>query len=158
MARGRSERIVQTGANTFKHRLYMCRQKKMLASWEATLAPFDRSRLHLPENPDVHPPKKNEPLSQEMHLKILHFSSGLKMSGDVEKLCFTYLWNRYHQQIPGIKLIHIGAISVLLCQHYTSFHRWKDIWCWKLPYRVATSENDCLHIYSLWNFVIRSDT
>jgi hypothetical protein len=26
-----------------------------------------------------------------MHLKILHFSSGLKMSGAVEKLLFTYL-------------------------------------------------------------------
>jgi hypothetical protein len=30
------------------------------------------------------------------------------------------------------------------------FHCWKDIWCWKLPCRVATSENDRLHIYSLW--------
>jgi hypothetical protein len=36
-------------------------------------------------------PKKNEPLSQEMHLKILRFGSGLKMSGAVEKLLFTYL-------------------------------------------------------------------
>jgi hypothetical protein len=26
-----------------------------------------------------------------MYLKILHFSSGLKMSGAVEKLLFTYL-------------------------------------------------------------------
>jgi hypothetical protein len=34
---------------------------------------------------------KNEPLSQKMHLKKLHFSSGLKMSGAVEKLLFTYL-------------------------------------------------------------------
>ncbi len=39
------------------------------------------------------------------------------MSGAVEKLRFTYLWNRYHQQIPGIKLIQIGAISIILCQH-----------------------------------------
>ncbi len=65
---------------------------------------------------DVHPPIKR-PLSQEMHLKILHFISGLKMPGAVEKLLFTYLWNRYHQQIPGITLIQIGAISFLLCQH-----------------------------------------
>jgi hypothetical protein len=70
----------------------------------------------LSENTDVHPPK-NEPLSKEMHLKIPHFSSGLKMSGDVAKLLITYLWNGYHQQIPGIKLIQIGAISILLCQH-----------------------------------------
>jgi hypothetical protein len=35
----------------------------------------------------------------------------------VEKLLFTYLWNKYHQQIPGIKFIHIGAISILLCQY-----------------------------------------
>jgi hypothetical protein len=60
---------------------------------------------------------KNEQLSQEMHLKILHFSIGLKISGAVEKLLFTYLWNRYRQQIPGIKLIQIGAISILVCQH-----------------------------------------
>ncbi len=39
------------------------------------------------------------------------------MSGAVEKLLFTYLWNGYHQQIPGIKLIQIGAISILLCWH-----------------------------------------
>jgi hypothetical protein len=31
------------------------------------------------------------------------------MSGAVEKLRFTYLRNGYHQQIPGIKLIQIGA-------------------------------------------------
>jgi hypothetical protein len=57
------------------------------------LAPFDRSRLPLSENPDFHPKKKRkkEPLSQEIHLKILHFSSGLKISGAVEKLLFTYL-------------------------------------------------------------------
>jgi hypothetical protein len=67
----------------------MCRQKK-LASSEATLAPFDRSELPLSENPDVQP-QKNEPLSQEMPLKILRLSSGLKMSGAVEKLLFTYL-------------------------------------------------------------------
>ncbi len=36
-------------------------------------------------------PTKNEPLGQEMHLRILHFSSGLKMSGAVEKLLFSYL-------------------------------------------------------------------
>ncbi len=71
------------------------------------------------------------------------------MSGAVEKLRFTYLWNRYHQQIPGIKMIQIGAISLLLCQHQPLFHCWKHIWCWKLPCRVATSENDRLHIYSL---------
>jgi hypothetical protein len=49
-----------------------------------------------------------------MHLKKLHFISGLKMSGAVEKLLFTSLWNRYQEQIPGIKLIQIGAISILL--------------------------------------------
>ncbi len=94
--------------------------------------------------------RKNEPLSQEMHLKILHLRSGLKMSGVVEKLLFIYSWNRYHQQIPGINLIHIGATSILLCQHQPWFHCWKDIWCWKLPCLVSTSENDRLHIYSLW--------
>jgi hypothetical protein len=96
---------------------YRCAdQKKKLASWEAKLAPFDRSRLPLSENPNVHPPK-NEPLSQEMHLQILYFSSGLWISGAVEKLRFTNLWNRYRQQIPGIKLIQISAISILISQH-----------------------------------------
>jgi hypothetical protein len=64
--------------------------KKELASQEATLVPFDRSCLPFSEKPDVHHPK-NEPLSQEMHLKILHLSSGLKLSVAVEKLLFTYL-------------------------------------------------------------------
>jgi hypothetical protein len=61
----------------------MCRQIKV-----GVLVTF--FGLLLSENPDVHP-KKNEPLSQEMHLKILHFSSGLKMSEAVEKLLFTDL-------------------------------------------------------------------
>jgi hypothetical protein len=39
---------------------------------------------------------KNEPLSQEIHLKILHLSSGLKMSRVVEKLLFTF----FVKQIP----------------------------------------------------------
>ncbi len=52
-----------------------------------------------------------------MHLKILHFSSALKISEAVEKLLFAYLWNKYNQQIPGIKSIQIGAISILLYQH-----------------------------------------
>jgi hypothetical protein len=67
----------------------------------------------------------------------------LKISMVVEKLIFTYLWNRYHQQIPGIKLIQIGAISIRLCQHEPMFHCWKDMRGLKLP------ENDGLHIYSL---------
>jgi hypothetical protein len=71
------------------------------------------------------------------------------MSGAVEKLLLTYLWNRYHEQIPVIKLIQIGAISILFGHHKPLFYCWKDIWCWKLPRRVATSENDRLHIYSL---------
>jgi hypothetical protein len=40
--------------------------------------------------PDV-PPKERKPKIQEMHLKILHLSSGLKMSWALEKLLFTYL-------------------------------------------------------------------
>ncbi len=135
----------------------MCRQKQKLASWEATLAPIDKSWLPLPK-PRCSPPK-NKQLSQEMHLKILHVSTGLKISGAVEKLLFSYLWNRYHQQISGIKLIQIGAISVLLCQHEPLFHCWKDICCcWKLPCRVATSENDRLHMYSLWHHRSCSDS
>jgi hypothetical protein len=69
------------------------------------------------QNTPIFTPPKNEPLSQEVHLNILHFSSGLKISGAVEKLGFTHLWNRCHQRIPGIKLIQIGAIPILLCQH-----------------------------------------
>ncbi len=82
------------------------------------------------------------------------------MSGAVEKLLFTYyLWNRYHQQIPGIKLIQIGAISILAYARIKPlFHCWKDIWCWKPPCRVATSEKDRLHIYSLWFFCAEADT
>ncbi len=94
-------------------------------------------------------------INQEMHLKILHFSSGLKMSGAVEKLRFTYLWNRYHPQILGVKLISDRCNSHPLMPASTLVSLLKDIWCWKLPYicRVATSENDRLHIYSLWLYV-----
>ncbi len=62
----------------------MRRPKIIVGVLRDALAPFDTSWLPLSENPDVHPKKKkkkNEPLSQEMHLKKLHFSSGLKMSG-----------------------------------------------------------------------------
>ncbi len=121
---------------------YRCADKKKLPSWKATLAPFDRSWLHLSEKPDVHP-QKNKPLGQEMHLKIVRLSSGLKMSGALEKLLFTYLWNRYNQQIPGINLIQVGANRQHPC--FTAGR----IWCWKLPCHVGTSENDCLHNYSL---------
>jgi hypothetical protein len=93
-----------------------------------------------------------------MHLKILHFSSGLNMSGAVEKLIFTDLWNRYHQQFLGMKLVEIGAISISSCHHKPLFHCWKDIWCWKLPRHVVISENDRLHIYSLWEPVLCGDT
>jgi hypothetical protein len=44
-----------------------------------------------------------------MRIKILHFSSGLKMPGAVENLLFINFGNTYHQQIPGKKLILIGA-------------------------------------------------
>jgi hypothetical protein len=53
----------------------------------------ERCNYPLSENPNVHSQKeeKTEPLSQKMHLKILHLSSGLKMSEAVEKLLLTYL-------------------------------------------------------------------
>jgi hypothetical protein len=61
-------------------------------------------------------PKKRTVKPGDAFEKLL-LSRALKMSGAVEKLLCTYLLNRYHQQIPGIKLIQIGAISILLCQH-----------------------------------------
>jgi hypothetical protein len=50
-----------------------------LTGLEATLVPFDGSRIHTKENPN-HQPKKTERLSQEMHLKIPLSSRGLKLS------------------------------------------------------------------------------
>jgi hypothetical protein len=85
-----------------------------------------------------------------MHLKILRLRVSLNMSSVAEKLLFTDSGDRYHQQISGIKLIQIGAISILLCQHQSLLHCWKDICGLKLPRRVATSENDRLRIYSPW--------
>jgi hypothetical protein len=58
---------------------YRCEDRKRLASWEATLVPLDRSWLPHSENPDHHS-QKNEPLSQEMHLKITLSSWGLRLS------------------------------------------------------------------------------
>jgi hypothetical protein len=49
-------------------------------TWEATLMPLDRSWLSLSvRNPRSSPPE-NDPFSQEMHLKILLLSRGLKLS------------------------------------------------------------------------------
>ncbi len=60
--------------------LSMWREKNMLAGcWEATMVTLDRCWLPLSENPDHHP-QKNEPFSQEMHLKIPLLSRGLKVS------------------------------------------------------------------------------
>jgi hypothetical protein len=50
------------------HRLYMWKQKKKLASEEATLVSFNTSWLLLSENPYHHSPK-NKPFIQEMPLK-----------------------------------------------------------------------------------------
>ncbi len=72
-------------------------------------------------------PKNEPPLSQEMHLKILHFSSGLKMSGTVEKLLFTYLWSRYHQLNPGIKLIHREAALHLFVKQIPPTESWHQV-------------------------------
>jgi hypothetical protein len=46
-------------------------------------------------------PPKNEPFSQEMHLKILHFSNGLKMSWAVEELL-----QLFGKQIPPTESWH----------------------------------------------------
>jgi hypothetical protein len=131
-------------------RLLMCRQK----SWRVKRRHW-RNLIGLDslfqKTPMFTPKKKNEPLSQEMHLKILHLCIGLKMSRVVKKLLFTYLWNRYHQQIHYIKLIQIGTIPAFLCKHYKPlFHCWIDNFGLKLPSRVAASDNDHLHMYSLW--------
>jgi hypothetical protein len=130
---------------------YRCADKIKVGELRGAIGAIRKVLTPSLRKPHVHSLKalKSEPLSQEMHLKILHFSSGLKTSGAVEKLLFTYLWNIYHQQIPGINLIQIGAISILLCQHLPLLRCWKDILCWQMPCRVATSENDRLHIYSL---------
>jgi hypothetical protein len=58
--------------------------------------------------------KKNEPFSQEKHLKIPLLSRGLKMSYSkpvVESELFTSLYNRYHLWLLDIELIQMSAIS-----------------------------------------------
>jgi hypothetical protein len=79
-----------------------------------------------------------------MRLKILHLSSGFKMSRVVENLLFTYLRNRYHQQIPGIKLIQIGAISSSLWAHHELIN------CRAAWRHQKTSTVCTVHIYSVW--------
>ncbi len=68
----------------------MCRQKKKVGELRG-----DIGAIRYVLTPSFRKPRcsrpKNEPLSEGMHLKILHFSSGLKMSGAVEKLLLTYL-------------------------------------------------------------------
>jgi hypothetical protein len=57
----------------------MRKQKKKLASQDAALVPLNRPCLPLSEKPDHHL-TRNEPFSQEMHLKIPLSSQGLKMA------------------------------------------------------------------------------
>ncbi len=52
---------------------------KLLAGQDVTLVPLDKSCVPLSENPDQQP-KRNEPFSHEMHLKIPLLSRGLKLS------------------------------------------------------------------------------
>jgi hypothetical protein len=93
-----------------------CADKKR-AIWEVRLASSDTSWLPLSENADVHPPK-NEPLNREMHLKILYFISGLKISRAVEKLLFTHVWNIYPPISDSWYQVDSDrCIFILLCQH-----------------------------------------
>jgi hypothetical protein len=59
------------------------------------------------------------------------------MSAAVEKLLFTYLWNRYHQQIPGKKVNWDRCNFHPLMPALTLVSLLEDIWCWKLPCRVG---------------------
>jgi hypothetical protein len=60
---------------------YRCvdKNKKKLSSWEASFVPKNRSWLHLPEYFGSSP-LKNEPLSQNLHLKISRLGCRLKLS------------------------------------------------------------------------------
>jgi hypothetical protein len=58
---------------------YRCEDRKKLVSYEAALVSLDRSLLFLSKNL-YHHSSKNEPFSQEMHLKIPLSSLGLKLS------------------------------------------------------------------------------
>ncbi len=77
--RGRFQPWRHASVITRTRGLQIWRQKRKLASWEAKWVQLDRSWLPLPKNPDHHPPK-NEPFSQEMHLKIPRLCRGLKFS------------------------------------------------------------------------------
>jgi hypothetical protein len=98
------------------------KKENELGSWEATLfslldgswiPPFIKFR-------SPPPPKKIEPFSQEMHLKIMLLSRGLKLPNPkpcyrVSALYFFFL-NRYHQWLSDIELIQISASSASYCR------------------------------------------
>ncbi len=117
--------------------------------------PLDRPWLPLSKYLESSP-SKNEPFSQEMHLKILLTSRGLKLSKSkpgcrVSALQFFVIF------IPPMAFwlrAHSGeCFFSFLSRDLHLFHCWKANWGLKSSSNSQTSNNCHIHIYSLWVMV-----
>jgi hypothetical protein len=69
----------------------------------------------------------------------------------VELHLFTSLQVRYHKWLPDIELIQMSAFLSFIFQDWPRFHCCKANRGLKLSRNSQTTENDHLHIYSLWS-------
>ncbi len=103
-------------------------------------------------------PKKNEPFSQEMHMKIPLLSRGLKLMSS-KAGCKVSALHFSVKLIPQMAFWHRansdGCFFIFLSQDEPVFHRWKANRGLKLSRILRTTENDHLHIYSLISMVWR---
>ncbi len=121
-------------------------------SQKATLVPLDRPWLPLLENCDHHP-QKNEPFSQEMHLKIPPSSQGLKLSNSKPEYRVSAL-HFFVKLLPPMASCHRAqwdeCFFSFLFLDQPLFHCWKANQGLNLLGNLRTLEYDRLHIYRLW--------
>ncbi len=113
--------------------------------------PFDRSWLPISENHQSSPPKNN-PCSQEMHLKILRFSWGLKLSNS-KPGCEVSALHFFVNQMPPMAFWQSSFWLVLLhvlIPRLTSASLLESKRGFEIVTELAVSENDHLHICSPW--------
>ncbi len=126
--------------------------EKKVGELRGDIVSLDRSWLPLSENPDVHPPKTNR--SARTCIQSYPLLNGVGtcqfLKHDVEPRVFTFLWNRYHQWLADIELIHINTFFVFLFQDEPGFHCWKAKRGWDLTLNSRTPKIDHHRIYSLW--------
>ncbi len=132
---------------------YRCEDRKKVRELRADIGAISQVLTPSFRKPRSSPPK-NEPFSQEMHLKIPLLSRGLKSSSSkpvcrISAIHFFVkgktpmgFWHRVHSD---------KCFFSFLFQDQPLFHYWKAIRGLKLSRNLRTPKSDHIHIYSLWN-------